>query len=69
MIIFSTSLTVPEQPSPWFHVEAWLPFRNREMDYLELIRSHAVHVHNYCMSETEFSIMKIIYKCKVYSVL
>ena len=34
MIIISTSLTVPTQPSPRFHVEAWLPFRNREMDYV-----------------------------------
>ena len=34
MIIISTSLTVPTQPSPRFHVEAWLPFRNREMNYL-----------------------------------
>ena len=33
MIIISTSLTVTTQPSPRFHVEAWLPFRNREMDY------------------------------------
>ena len=33
MIIISTSLTVPTQPSPRFHVEAWLPFRNREMYY------------------------------------
>ena len=33
MIIISTSLTVPGQPSPRFHVEAWLPFRNCEMDY------------------------------------
>ena len=33
MIIISTSLTVPTQPSPRFHVKAWLPFRNREMDY------------------------------------
>ena len=33
MIIISTSLTVPTQPSPRFHVEACLPFRNREMDY------------------------------------
>ena len=33
MIIISTSLTVPGQPSPRFHVEAWLCFRNREMDY------------------------------------
>ena len=33
MIIVSTSLTVPTQPSPRFHVEAWLPFRNCEKDY------------------------------------
>ena len=33
MIIISTSLTVPTQPSPRFHVEAWLPFRNCEKDY------------------------------------
>ena len=33
MSIISTSLTVPGKPSPRFHVEAWLPFRNREMDY------------------------------------
>ena len=33
MIIISTSLTVPGQPLPRFHVEAWLPFRNCEMDH------------------------------------
>ena len=33
MIIISTSLTVRGQLSPRFHVEAWLPFRNCEMDY------------------------------------
>ena len=33
MIIISTPLTAPTQPSPRFHAEAWLPFRNREMDY------------------------------------
>ena len=33
MSIISTSLTVLGQPSPRFHVEALLPFRNREMDY------------------------------------
>ena len=31
-VIF-TSLTVRGQPSPGFHVEAWLAFRNCEMDY------------------------------------
>ena len=35
MSIISTSLTVPGQPSPRFHVEAWLPFRNHEVDYIE----------------------------------
>ena len=33
MSIISTFLTVRGQPSPWFHVEACLPFMNREMDY------------------------------------
>ena len=37
MSIISTSLTVLGQPSPQFHVEAWLPFRNCEMDYLSLL--------------------------------
>ena len=37
MIIISTSLTVPTQPSPRFHTEAWLPFRNREMDYSSFV--------------------------------
>ena len=40
MIIISTSLTVPGQHSPQFHVEAWLPFRNREMDYYVLVKLH-----------------------------
>ena len=33
MSIISTFLTVPGQTSPRFHVEAWLPFRNCEMEY------------------------------------
>ena len=33
MSIIFTSLTVRGQPSPRFHVEAWLLFRNCEMDY------------------------------------
>ena len=33
MIINSTSLTVRGQPSPRFHVEAWLTFGNCEMEY------------------------------------
>ena len=32
-IIISTSTTVRGQPSVLFHVQAWLPFRNSEMDY------------------------------------
>ena len=34
MSIICTSLTVPTQPSPRFHVEVSLSFRNCEMDYL-----------------------------------
>ena len=33
MMVISTSLTVPRQLSPRCHVEAWLPFRNRELNY------------------------------------
>ena len=33
VITISTSLNVTGQPSPRFHVEAWLLFRNSEMDY------------------------------------
>ena len=33
MSIISTSLTVPGQTLPRFPVEAWLPFRNCEMDF------------------------------------
>ena len=36
-ITISTSLTVQAQPSPRFHVEAWLPFRNCEMAYLNFL--------------------------------
>ena len=36
MIIISTSLTVIGQPSPRFHVEAWLPFRNCEIVYYQV---------------------------------
>ena len=32
MSIVCASLTVRVQPSPRFHVEAWLPFRNCEID-------------------------------------
>ena len=33
MIIISTSLTVPGQPLPRFHEEAWLLFKSHEMDH------------------------------------
>ena len=39
MIIISTSLT-RGQPSPRFHVKAWLPFRNCEMDYSLAFLTH-----------------------------
>ena len=39
MIIISSSLAVPTQPSPRFHLEAWLPFMNREMDYSTVLLS------------------------------
>ena len=47
MIINSTSLTVSTQPSPRFHVEAWLPFRNREMDYKPVSQSCAVRTSGF----------------------
>ena len=31
--VICAPLTVRTQPLPRFHVEAWLPFRNCEMDY------------------------------------
>ena len=37
MIIISTSLTVPTQPSPRFLVEAWFPLRNCEKNYCCLL--------------------------------
>ena len=38
MSIISTSQTVPGQHSPRFHVEAWLPFWNREMTIVPSLR-------------------------------
>ena len=50
ILIISTSPTVPEKPSPRFHVEAWLPFRNREMDYCLIIREHEMaNKHMLCL--------------------
>ena len=46
MIIISTSLTVPTPPSPRFHVEAWLPFRNREMNCTPLSNYASVPTKN-----------------------
>ena len=33
IISFFLMITVPGKPLPRFRVEAWLPFRNREMGY------------------------------------
>ena len=41
LIIISTSLS--GQPSPRFYVEAWLPFRNREMKYLPIVANFFSH--------------------------
>ena len=49
MSIISTSLTVPAQPSPRFHAEAWLPFRNCEM-YCSIIHTETyaiIHIHKF----------------------
>ena len=35
------------QPLPWFHVKAWLPFRNSEMDYCKLGLPSCVTVDEY----------------------
>ena len=43
MIITSTSLTVPGQPSPRFNVEAWLAFKNCEMDYCAILAFAKIH--------------------------
>ena len=51
MSFISTSLTVRGQPSPWFHVEAWLPFGNCEMDYYMVPSSFRLQTKKY-MSET-----------------
>ena len=42
MIIISNSLTVSGQPLPQFHVEAWLPFRNCEMDYYRVSKKKSL---------------------------
>ena len=39
MIVISTTVTVRGQPSRRFRVEAWLPFRNYEIDYLQVLDS------------------------------
>ena len=48
MIIISISLTVPAQPSPRFHVEAWLPFRNCEMDYSRAYCRYFIYTVDVC---------------------
>ena len=46
MFIICTSLTVRTQPSPRFHAEAWLPFRNCEMDYCDFYRKYSFSVNS-----------------------
>ena len=48
--IISTSLTVGGQPFPRFHVKAWLPFRNRELNglLLALAWSHELRFRLRC---------------------
>ena len=41
MSIICASLSVRSQPSLRFHVEAWLPFRNCEMDYQYVKRGNS----------------------------
>ena len=53
MSVISTSLTVPGQPSPRFHGEAWLPFRNREMDY------YCKYFHTYIFLMTLWKIFAV----------
>ena len=53
MIIISTSLTVPTQRSPRFHVEAWLPFRNCEMDYYSNYRLNIKSKMFYLWGQTD----------------
>ena len=60
MIVISTSLTVPTQPLPRFHVEAWLPFRNCEMDYLKRTR----HIHLRTRAELHTYLLKTKKKSK-----
>ena len=63
MIIISTSQTVLGQPSPRFHIEAWLPFRNCEMDYL-LIEKPVLPSHT--LNNMNSSIKKIWLKVKTH---
>ena len=55
MIVIFTSLAVQGHPSPWFHVEAWLPFRNCEMDYSTMFSKYApyaldfLYFFKYCL--------------------
>ena len=60
MINIFTSLTVPTQPSPRFHVDAWLPFRNCENDYW--------HHSTFCPTKTENEKHFLLY-CNFYDIL
>ena len=57
MRIISISLTAPGQPSPRFHVEAWFPFRNCEMDYYigqgtHFLRFNSFEIASFCLQSS-----------------
>ena len=56
MSIISTSLTVPGQPSPRFQVEAWLPYRNCEMDYLVTLKYNNIETHHDCSTDARVAL-------------
>ena len=61
MIIISTSLTKPGQPSPRFHVDAWLPFRNCEMVYcVSILMCFFMHDSIYCDCHSSFYFLCLI---------
>ena len=69
MSIVSTSPTVPGQPLPRFHIEAWLPFRNCEMVYgvlpeTVLFRRHVGVLEIFLFKKNSFLLIYIfVMKC------
>ena len=53
-------ITVPTRPSSRFHVEAWLPLRNREMD--QQAREHICHFNMVARLEFKYVLQKHILK-------